>query len=82
MLIRIGKITARVISFELKFLDSITAITRDNDLNFCRNEHTHEVFSGQSDTKLFVQKKKQDSKSQQVPVKSFITANCLQSVSE
>ena len=49
MLIRIGKKTARVNSFDSNFLDSTTAITRDNDPNSCKNEHTHEVFSGQSD---------------------------------
>ena len=59
-----------------------TAITRENDLISCRNEHTHEVFPGRSDARLLVQKMKQDTKIQQVPVNSIIIANGLQSVSE
>ena len=51
-----------------------TAITRDNDLISCRNEHTHEAFPGRSDAKLFVQKMKQDTKIQQVPVNSIINS--------
>ena len=37
-----------------------TAITRENDLISCRNEHMHEVFPGRSDARLLVQKMKQD----------------------
>ena len=59
-----------------------TAITRDNDLISCRNEHTHEVFPGRSDARLLVQKMKQDTKIQQVPVNSIFIANGLQSVFE
>ena len=59
-----------------------TAITRDNDLISCRKEHTHEVFPGRSNASLLVQKMKQDTKTQQVPVNSIIIANGLQSVSE
>ena len=59
-----------------------TAITRENDLISCRNEHMHEVFPGRSDARLLVQKMKQDTKIQQVPVNSIIIANGLQSVSE
>ena len=59
-----------------------TAITRDNDLISCRNEHTHEVFPGHSDARLLVQKIKQDTKILKVPVNSIILANGLQSVSE
>ena len=59
-----------------------TSITRENDLISCRNEHTHEVFPGRSDARLLVQKMKQDTKIQQIPVNSIIIANGLQSVSE
>ena len=59
-----------------------TAITRENNLISSRNEHTHEVFPGRSDARLLVQKMKQDTKIQQVPVSSIIIANGLQSVSE
>ena len=59
-----------------------TAITRENGLISCRNEHTHEVFPGRSDARLLVQNMKQDTKIQQVPVNSIIIANGLQSVSE
>ena len=59
-----------------------TAITRDNDLISCRNEHTHQVFPGRSDARLLGQKMKQDTKILQVPVNSIFIANGLQSVSE
>ena len=59
-----------------------TAVNRENDLISSRNEHTHEVFPGRSDARLFVQKMKQDKKVQQVQVNSIIIANGLQSVSE
>ena len=59
-----------------------TAITRDNALISCRNEHTHKVFPGRSDARLLAQKMKQDTKIQQVPVNSIVIANGLQSVCE
>ena len=68
--------------FKVSHKRKTTAITRDNDLFSFTNEHTHEVFPGRSEARLLVQKMKQDTKIQQVPVNSNITANGLQSVSE
>ena len=57
-----------------------TAVTRDNITISKRNDQTQEVFLGRLDARLL--EMKHDTKKLQVPVKSIIIANGLQSVSE